>query len=721
MKIEDKAYFEDQNFVWQIVVGQDAKYGNVGKVLAESSDKKTAIADAIKALKIDETQFKNLKSTNKIFVFKQKKRNFQKNVCVKFTENKAYFAEMRQRGYGIPSMAQISKELEIERKAKEIIKQREQDAKSKKQIEKEKLEEEKKQKVKAQQQQILYKMLQEFESVWENAPDFKHGDPYQKDNPNFAGRFDPKLEKKLDQMQQKIYDLRNKYGLSLGGYLDTTTGSLKRFQKNNQINIEDKAYFDGGYFRTAATPLSLFTKDLRETLRRFAAIVNCPIKGFGNLTTQNEFSNKINQLKTWVAADIAKMENDKLKETFPAMAIHRHHWIRDRKEVIAELKKIEDTKISLLPTVAKNAKPVEDKAYFDRRIYHSTGTFHTLLDKETRVPIDGTSKWVTVDPAQYITPRRVRISGIKGEIEIAAQLSGNEITRISAKAVKATAARQGSKSKFAFVSPKYEREDSWLAKITDKAERAYTTISQLRERLSSLQNMLQRTPPGTARTELEAYYKTQIQAMSNAKKEYEQAIKHSRTGTKSKFAATRIWPNDYGEINNANAKYARLIFDRQKIIRANAGRRIKGEQPLEVPAPPTAPEFPFAFADGDYVGLVLGGQANVPKGATVKWAHNANSIKMSHTGTKSKFANRGAFAEASSSPVLGSLLEKKVMPEGGWRAVETDGGALVIAFEDGDIAGNFARRASENGYSATAPMAMAGRFWNVKVQNENKQ
>ena len=93
----------------------------------------------------------------------------------------------------------------------------------------------------------------------------------------------------------------------------------------------------------------------------------------------------------------------------------------------------------------------------------------------------------------------------------------------------------------------------------------------------------------------------------------------------------------------------------------------------------------------------------------------------SRTGTKAKFANRGAFAEASSSPVLGSLLEKKVMPEGGWRAVETDGGALVIAFEDGDIAGNFARRASENGYSATAPMAMAGRFWNVKVQNENKQ
>lgn len=105
----------------------------------------------------------------------------------------------------------------------------------------------------------------------------------------------------------------------------------------------------------------------------------------------------------------------------------------------------------------------------------------------------------------------------------------------------------------------------------------------------------------------------------------------------------------------------------------------------------------------------------------ILWWQNKVQSEFSRTGTKSKFANRGAFAEASSSPVLGSLLEKKVMPEGGWRAVETDGGALVIAFEDGDIAGNFARRASENGYSATAPMAMAGRFWNVKVQNENKQ
>jgi hypothetical protein len=128
---------------------------------------------------------------------------------------------------------------------------------------------------------------------------------------------------------------------------------------------------------------------------------------------------------------------------------------------------------------------------------------------------------------------------------------------------------------------------------------------------------------------------------------------------------------------------------------------------------------PYAKPEAEYIvaftTLSTGrSQLNIPESSISK-------SNASRTGTKTKFANRGAFAEASSSPVLGSLLEKKVMPEGGWRAVETDGGALVIAFEDGDIAGNFARRASENGYSATAPMAMAGRFWNVKVQNENKQ
>ena len=99
----------------------------------------------------------------------------------------------------------------------------------------------------------------------------------------------------------------------------------------------------------------------------------------------------------------------------------------------------------------------------------------------------------------------------------------------------------------------------------------------------------------------------------------------------------------------------------------------------------------------------------------------ASKARSSRPGQPERFdassLNRGNFAEASSSPMLGKLLSEKQMPEGGWRAVETGGGALVISFEDGDVAGNFARRVAGSGYSATAPVQSIGRYWNVEVKN----
>lgn len=99
----------------------------------------------------------------------------------------------------------------------------------------------------------------------------------------------------------------------------------------------------------------------------------------------------------------------------------------------------------------------------------------------------------------------------------------------------------------------------------------------------------------------------------------------------------------------------------------------------------------------------------------------AAKMLASRPGQPDKFdassLNRGNFAEASSSPMLGKLLSEKQMPEGGWRAVETGGGALVISFEDADVAGNFTRRVAGSGYSATAPVQAIGRYWNVEVKN----
>ena len=575
------------------------------------------------------------------------------------------------------------------------------------------------------------------------------------------------------------------------------------------MKTEDKAYFDGGYFRTAATPLSLFTKDLRETLRRLAAFAECPILGYGKLTTQSEFSNKINQLKTWITADIEKIEKNKLKEKESSNWIRTmDRWIATRKEVIAELKKIEDTKISLLPTVAKNAmpvedkryfavspvetekkirdltaawrklmnvadnlhgmanpspeimkrqdqvdadmerignqiaklkksigvqenvsvrlaKPVEDKAYFDRRIYHSTGTFHTLLDKETRVPIDGTSKWVTVDPAQYITPRRVRISGIKGEIEIAAQLSGDEIKGISAKTVKATAARQGSKAKFdkEWTEAGYTATNFFI--MLERAMKSYEGQHdyEYRDKIIGLAKTLMQHPD----------FKVNGQSTrALAKKAFALVkFKYARQGVKTKF---------YLDPSNISLISKRVDSENRQNLQIVKQKQATNKKSDLMDAANLAHGMAYSNEYANHLNdLRKISQSKNPahkqaaKEAISKieaiesfWQKKYSDLQSqyraahSRTGTKAKFANRGAFAEASSSPVLGSLLEKKVMPEGGWRAVETDGGALVIAFEDNDIAGNFARRAAENGYSATAPMAMAGRFWNVKVQNENK-
>jgi hypothetical protein len=78
---------------------------------------------------------------------------------------------------------------------------------------------------------------------------------------------------------------------------------------------------------------------------------------------------------------------------------------------------------------------------------------------------------------------------------------------------------------------------------------------------------------------------------------------------------------------------------------------------------------------------------------------------------------RGNFAEASKSPMLGKLLAAKAMPDGGWRAVQAGSDTLVISFEDADLARDFGRRVASKGYNATSPVATTGRYWNVEVKN----
>lgn len=97
---------------------------------------------------------------------------------------------------------------------------------------------------------------------------------------------------------------------------------------------------------------------------------------------------------------------------------------------------------------------------------------------------------------------------------------------------------------------------------------------------------------------------------------------------------------------------------------------------------------------------------------------------FSRPGSPDKFdassLDRGDFAEASQSPMLGKLLAAKVMPEGGWRAVQVGSDTLVISFEDADLASDFGRRVATKGYNATSPVQAIGRYWNVEVKNDGK-
>lgn len=76
--------------------------------------------------------------------------------------------------------------------------------------------------------------------------------------------------------------------------------------------------------------------------------------------------------------------------------------------------------------------------------------------------------------------------------------------------------------------------------------------------------------------------------------------------------------------------------------------------------------------------------------------------------------------DAASSPMLGILLEKKALPDGGWRATGAEEGCLTVTFENENLARNFAMRCAEKGYNASTPLGTIGGYWNVKVESNSK-
>ena len=114
---------------------------------------------------------------------------------------------------------------------------------------------------------------------------------------------------------------------------------------------------------------------------------------------------------------------------------------------------VESAKAGAEDRIARNAGVYLDyyarpgvKAKFVRIVTTPQGRYTTNLDKNTRAPIEGGKGYVMVDPAMYITPKRVRVQGTKGEIEVRAIVEGKEIVGVSAKLV---SARPGAKAEMA--------------------------------------------------------------------------------------------------------------------------------------------------------------------------------------------------------------------------------------------------------------------------------
>ena len=128
------------------------------------------------------------------------------------------------------------------------------------------------------------------------------------------------------------------------------------------------------------------------------------------------------------------------------------------------------------------------------------------------------------------------------------------------------------------------------------------------------------------------------------------------------------------------------------------------------------------FQLGYQMGLKHGGRAaGMMSQAKSEFPQVAARLSASRPGQPERFdassLNRADFSDASKSPILGKLLAAKAMPDGGWRAVQAGSDTLVISFEDGDVAGDFGKRAASKGFNATSPVQAIGRYWNVEVKN----
>lgn len=76
--------------------------------------------------------------------------------------------------------------------------------------------------------------------------------------------------------------------------------------------------------------------------------------------------------------------------------------------------------------------------------------------------------------------------------------------------------------------------------------------------------------------------------------------------------------------------------------------------------------------------------------------------------------------KASRSRILGNLLDKKMLPSGGWRAVCDHDDLLIVAFEDPDIAKFVSKKLKNANIDHEGPNPTVGGYYHLEVRDESE-
>jgi hypothetical protein len=75
---------------------------------------------------------------------------------------------------------------------------------------------------------------------------------------------------------------------------------------------------------------------------------------------------------------------------------------------------------------------------------------------------------------------------------------------------------------------------------------------------------------------------------------------------------------------------------------------------------------------------------------------------------------------AGRSRLLAGLLEKKMLPAGGWRAVCDHDDLLIVAFEDPDIAKFVSKKLKNANIDHEGPNPAVGGYYHLEVRDESE-